>query len=80
MTQNTNGVITVKTRPLPTYNNYSHPTGDGNLHVPATGTGNNGKFLKAGSTAGSISWSTINIGDIAWAGGGNLKTTASANG
>ena len=41
-----------------TYNNYSHPTGDGNLHVPATGTGNNGKFLKAGSTAGSLSWGT----------------------
>jgi hypothetical protein len=34
---------------------YSHPTGDGNLHVPATGTTNNGKVLKAGSTAGSIS-------------------------
>lgn len=42
-----------------TFNNYSHPTGDGNLHVPATGTGNNGKFLKAGSTAGSISWSAL---------------------
>ena len=40
---------------MPTSNNYSHPTGDGNLHVPATGTTNNGKFLKAGSTAGSIS-------------------------
>lgn len=38
-----------------TFNNYSHPTGDGNLHVPATGTSNNGKVLKAGSTAGSIS-------------------------
>mgnify|MGYP002623813533 CR=1 FL=1 len=40
---------------------YSHPTGDGNLHVPATGTSNNGKVLKAGSTAGSLSW-----GNIAW--------------
>ena len=56
VTQDAQGKITVKTRPLPTYNNYSHPTGDGNLHVPATGTTNNGKFLKAGSTAGSISW------------------------
>jgi hypothetical protein len=37
-------------------NNYSHPTGDGNLHVPATGTGNVGKVLTAGSSAGSISW------------------------
>lgn len=37
---------------------YTHPTGDGNLHVPATSTTNNGKFLKAGSTAGSLSWGT----------------------
>jgi len=37
-------------------NNYLHPTGDGNLHVPETGTTNNGKVLKAGGTAGSISW------------------------
>lgn len=40
-------------------NNYSHPTGDGNLHVPVTGTGSNGKFLMAGATAGVISWTTI---------------------
>jgi phage-related tail fiber protein len=39
-------------------NNYSHPTGDGNLHVPATGTSNNGKVLTAGATAGSLSWAT----------------------
>lgn len=43
---------------------YSHPTGDGNSHVPATGTTNNGKFLKAGSTAGSVSWQTILAGDV----------------
>lgn len=42
-------------------NNYSHPTGDGNLHVPATGTSNNLKVLKAGATAGSIAW-----GEVAW--------------
>ena len=41
-------------------NNYAHPTGDGNLHVPATGTGNNGKVLMAGATAGSLSWQSIN--------------------
>ena len=41
------------------YNNYSHPTGDGNLHVPATSTTNNGKVLTAGSTAGSISWQSL---------------------
>lgn len=49
---------------MPTSNNYSHPTGDGNLHVPATGTTNNGKFLKAGSTAGSISWASLSSSDI----------------
>ncbi len=42
-----------------TFSKYSHPTGDGNKHVPATGTTNNNKFLKAGSTAGSLSWTTI---------------------
>lgn len=35
---------------------YTHPTGDGNLHVPATGTSNSGKFLMAGASAGSLSW------------------------
>jgi hypothetical protein len=37
---------------------YTHPTGDGNLHVPATSTTNNGKVLTAGASAGSLSWST----------------------
>lgn len=50
--------------------NYIHPTGDGNLHVPATSTTNNGKFLKAGATAGSITWSAVTIADIS-----NLQTT-----
>ena len=36
----------------------SHSTADGNLHVPATGTSNNGKFLVAGATAGSFAWTT----------------------
>jgi len=40
-------------------NNYTHPTGDGNLHVPATSITNNGKVLTAGSTAGSLNWTTI---------------------
>lgn len=39
-------------------NNYVHPTGDGNLHVPATSTTNSGKVLTAGATAGSLSWQT----------------------
>ena len=43
---------------------YAHPTGDGNLHVPATSTTNNGKVLKAGSTAGSLSWGTLTAADV----------------
>jgi len=35
---------------------YVHPTGDGNLHVPATGTANNNKVLTAGAVPGAISW------------------------
>ena len=38
---------------------YSHPIGDGNLHIPATGTTNNGKVLTAGSTDGSLSWTSL---------------------
>jgi hypothetical protein len=44
---------------------YSHPAGDGNLHVPATGTTNNKKVLKAGATAGTISWGDVDWADIA---------------
>ena len=46
----------------------SHSTADGYLHIPATGTTNNGKFLKAGATAGSVSWvsasEVIGIADL----------------
>ncbi len=53
----TNNGTTYYNIPISTeYNNYSHPTGDGNLHVPATGTTNGGKVLTAGATAGSLSW------------------------
>ncbi|MFW9595649.1 MAG: hypothetical protein ACMV1D_09145 [Macromonas sp.] len=45
-------------------NNYSHPTGDGNLHVPATGTTNNGKVLKAGSTANSAAWGSVAYSEV----------------
>lgn len=41
---------------------YVHPTGDGFLHVPATGTENEGKVLTAGATAGSLSWQAITPG------------------
>ena len=49
---------------IPTGEVYTHPTGDGYHHVPATGTTNNGKFLKAGATAGSESWENIKVEDI----------------
>lgn len=48
---------------------YTHPTGDGNLHVPATGTTNAGKVLTAGATAGSLLWSAVDStppGQIGW--------------
>ena len=40
-------------------NEYVHPTGDGNLHVPATGNNSNGRFLVAGNQPGSMSWKEI---------------------
>lgn len=40
-------------------NNYTHPTDDGNKHVPATGTNNSGKVLTAGETAGAMTWETL---------------------
>lgn len=45
-------------------NNYTHPTGDGNLHVPATGTTNNRKVLMAGPTAGSMTWTQLTSDNI----------------
>ena len=41
-----------------------HNMEDGYLHVPATGTTNNGKVLMAGSTAGSIRWESIDLPEI----------------
>lgn len=45
-------------------NNYVHPSGDGNLHVPATGTTNNAKVLKAGATAGSAAWGNVSFSEV----------------
>lgn len=45
-------------------NAYVHPTGDGNLHVPATGTGSAKKVLTAGSTAGSMTWTFVDWQDV----------------
>lgn len=41
---------------------YSHPTGDGNLHVPANSTTNSGKVLTASSSAGTYTWETPSSG------------------
>lgn len=43
---------------------YTHPTGDGNKHIPANGTSNNGKYLKATGTAGSYQWGNITKSDV----------------
>lgn len=40
-------------------NLYVHPTGDGNLHVPANSTTNAGKVLTASGTAGVYTWETF---------------------
>jgi hypothetical protein len=81
----TNGNILVDGGEL---NVYIHPTTDGNLHVPATGTTNNGKFLKAGISAGSISWTGINFTDVSGTvtdtqhgsrGGGSLHSVATTS-
>ncbi|MBJ6362086.1 hypothetical protein JFN88_12495 [Paenibacillus sp. MAHUQ-46] len=57
-------------------NHYEHPTGDGNLHVPSTGTANNGKVLKAGSTPGSASWQQIAANEISQDASNRLVTDA----
>jgi len=54
-------------------NNYVHPSGDGDLHVPATGTTNNGKVLTAGATAGVLTWETPSAGGS----GGGASAVAS---
>jgi hypothetical protein len=52
---------------------FSHSTADGHLHVPATGTTNSGKFLKAGATAGSFNWQFVTKSDV---GLGNVTNDA----
>lgn len=57
-------------------NNYVHPTGDGNLHVPVTGTSRNGQVLTAGATAGSIAWKALTAADVSGVlplGGGQMS-------
>lgn len=45
-------------------NLYVHPTGDGNLHVPANGTVNNNAVLTAGATAGVYTWKMPTTGTV----------------
>jgi hypothetical protein len=40
------------------------PTGDGYNYVPATGTTNNTKVLKAGATSGSAAWGTVSFAEL----------------
>lgn len=47
---------------------YTHPDGDGNLHVPATGSDNVGKVLMAGSSPGEMAWTAIPVANTNTAG------------
>lgn len=49
---------------LASLQNYIHPVGDGNLHVPANGTTNSGKILKSTNVAGGIGWGTLTPSEI----------------
>jgi hypothetical protein len=83
-----NGTVSTRTLTLAnlgytgsaTANNYSHPNSDGDLHVPATSTTNNGKLLTAGSTAGAISWQDAPVSLPSQSGnsGKHLTTNGSA--
>lgn len=46
-------------------NNYVHPVGDGNSHVPVNGTTNNLKVLTSGNTAGAYAWADNGIKRVA---------------
>ena len=57
-------------------NNYTHPTGDGNSHVPATGTTNDGRALVSGATANSAAWTQLTKAHVGLA---NVDNTSDAN-
>jgi hypothetical protein len=52
---------------------YVHPTGDGNSHVPANSTTNNGKVLTAGASAGTYTWEQA--GSARWTALANFTAT-----
>ena len=43
---------------------YIHPTDDGNKHVPANGTENDGKFLRSTDISGNYEWSNLTKSDV----------------
>ncbi len=55
----TEDYTTAEKQKLAGLNNYTHPTNDGNKHVPANGTTNAGKVLTAGATAGVYTWEAV---------------------
>lgn len=57
-------------------NKFVHPAGDGNLHVPATGTTSAGKVLKAGAAAGSAAWVALGKGDVGLSNVNNTEDAA----
>lgn len=56
---------------------YVHPDGDGNLHVPATGSDSEGKVLMAGATPGTLVWSALPVANTSTA--GIVKLTSALN-
>lgn len=53
---------------------YTHPTGDGNLHVPATGSDSEGKVLVAGAAPGTMTWAALPVATTEKAGIVKLTT------
>lgn len=72
----TNGVIAINGVNTTVY---AHPSGDGNSHVPATGTTNNAKVLKAGATANSAAWGSVNGSEIVQDASNRLVTDTEKN-
>lgn len=67
---------TVLKNKLDLLQNYIHPTGDGNLHVPANGTTSSGKILKSTNVSGSIGWGTLTPAEIGAAPSSHLHTVS----
>ena len=55
----TEDYTTAEKNKLKNLEKYTHPTTDGNKHVPENGTTNAGKVLTAGNTAGSYTWESL---------------------